>query len=397
MKIKEKQQNNKDNKDNKDNKKFGKQIRTLLLVVFGTLFSIILIGCGNTTTNSVKNETEANTLDQANKEQQSNIHAVLDDGDSIQKIYLAGGCFWGVEEYFSRIEGVIDAVSGYANGDTENPTYEDVVSQSTGYTETVEVTYDETVVSLEQLIGYYLKVVNPVSLNQQGNDKGDNYRSGIYYIRETDEVIIATILSLEQNVYNNAIVVENLPLRSFYTAEEYHQDYLKKNPNGYCHIDLNAYLEETIYINPENYPKPSDAYLKEHLTEAQYQVTQMNDTDQAFSNEYYDNKEAGIYVDVATGEPLFSSRDKFDSGCGWPSFTRPIVEEVVVYKTDTSYNMVRYEVRSRVGDSHLGHVFEDGPKEKGGLRYCINSSSINFIPQAEMEAAGYGYLISVVE
>lgn len=327
----------------------------------------------------------------------SNITAVLGKEDSVAKIYFAGGCFWGVEEYFSRIEGVLDAVSGYANGHTENPTYEDIVTGDTGYTETVEVTYDETIVSLEQLIGYFLKVVDPVSINRQGNDIGDNYRSGIYTLREGDTRVISTVLSIEQNKYELPIAIENEPLESFYVAEEYHQDYLKKNPNGYCHIDLDAYKEGVIIIDPNNYKKPSDEYLKEHLTDIQYRVTQLNDTERAFSNEYYDNKEAGIYVDVVTGEPLFSSKDKYDSGCGWPSFTRPIVEEVVRYKVDRSYNMTRQEVRSRSGDSHLGHVFEDGPKDQGGLRYCINSASIRFIPVAEMEKEGYGYLLPVVE
>lgn len=368
---------------------------------------MIVTGCASPTktTDLTKNESLQSTGEKEvamntnvmNDPQDSNIIAVLGKGDSIQKIYFAGGCFWGVEEYFSRIDGVIDAVSGYANGTTMDPTYEEVVTHTTGFAETVEVTYDEKLVSLEQLIGYYLKVVDPVSVNKQGNDVGDNYRSGIYYIRKTDKIVISTLLNIEQNKYKKPIVVENLPLDSFYEAEEYHQDYLKKNPNGYCHIDLNAYQEGVIVINPDDYKKPSDAYLKEHLTDIQYRVTQLNETERAFSNEYFDNKELGLYVDVATGEPLFSSKDKFDSGCGWPSFTRPVVEEVVKYKTDKSFNMIRQEVRSRVGDSHLGHVFEDGPKDKGGLRYCINSASIRFIPKADMEKEGYGYLLSIVD
>lgn len=328
---------------------------------------------------------------------ESNIVTALGKTETLQKIYFAGGCFWGIEEYFSRINGVTDAISGYANGHTMNPTYEDVVTHTTGFAETVEIQYDESIISLEELIGYFLKVVDPVSVNQQGNDKGDNYRSGIYYVRDTDRIVIERLLTLEQNKYSKPIVVENLPLDSFYIAEEYHQDYLKKNPNGYCHINLNAYKEGVIVIDPNKYEKPSDAYLKEHLTDIQYRVTQLNDTERAFSNEYFDNKEPGIYVDVTTGEPLFSSKDKYDSGCGWPSFTRPIVEEVVKYKTDTSYNMIRQEVRSRVGNSHLGHVFEDGPVDQGGLRYCINSASIRFIPKDQMEKEGYGYLLSVIE
>jgi peptide methionine sulfoxide reductase msrA/msrB len=328
---------------------------------------------------------------------QSNISYALGKDESIQTIYFAGGCFWGVEEYFSRIEGVQDAVSGYANGTTENPSYEEVIYKNTGHAETVEVTYDESKISLEQLIGYYLKIVDPTSVDKQGNDVGNQYRTGIYYNREMDAIVIESLLALEQEKFEKPIAVENLPLDNFYVAEEYHQDYLKKNPNGYCHVDMNKLEEEVIFIDPNNYSKASDEELEEMLTDIQYQVTQNNSTERAFSNEYYDTYESGIYVDVVTGEPLFSSKDKYDSGCGWPSFTKPIVEEVVHYDTDTSFNMKRTEVRSRVGDSHLGHVFEDGPIDKGGLRYCINSASILFVPLEEMEAEGYGELIALVK
>ncbi len=331
------------------------------------------------------------------KDNESNIVSLLKEGESVETIYFAGGCFWGVEEYFSRIDGVLDAVSGYANGTTENPSYEDVVYNKTGHAETVQVTYDETIISLETLIGYYLKIIDPTSINKQGNDIGNQYRTGIYYIRETDGSVISNLLELEQLKFKDPIVVENMPLDNFYKAEEYHQDYLQKNPNGYCHVDFGHLEEEVVFIDPNNYPKPSDQELKEKLSDIQYKVTQENVTERAFSNEYFDNHEPGLYVDVATGEPLFSSKDKYDSGCGWPSFTRPIVEEVVHYESDTSFNMVRTEVRSRSGDSHLGHVFDDGPKDKGGLRYCINSASIKFIPLSQMEAEGYGDLVSLIE
>lgn len=327
----------------------------------------------------------------------SNVKNALGKTDEVRVIYFAGGCFWGVEAYFERIDGVIDAVSGYANGKTENPSYEDVVFRDTGHAETVKVTYNPSVISLEQLIGKYFKIINPTSINKQGNDFGTQYRTGIYYVDALDGETIQRLLALEQEHYDAKIVVENLLLTNFYEAEEYHQDYLEKNPNGYCHIDLSLYKEDVIFINPEDYSKPSDAILKETLTQIQYDVTQNGATEYAFSNEYFDNHEAGIYVDVVTGEPLFSSKDKYDSGCGWPSFTKPIVEEVVYYVTDTSYNMTRTEVRSRVGDTHLGHVFEDGPVAQGGLRYCINSASIKFIPLEEMIDEGYGALISVVE
>ena len=178
-------------------------------------------------------------------------------------------------------------------------------------------------------------------------------------------------------------------------AEDYHQDYLKKNPNGYCHINVNQATYPVI--DASKYPKPSDEELKKTLSPEEYAVTQKNQTERAFSNRYWDKFESGIYVDVATGEPLFSSKDKFESGCGWPSFTQPISPDVATYKEDKSYNMTRMEVRSRVGDSHLGHVFTDGPQDKGGLRYCINSLSIRFIPKDQMEEKGYAYLLDYVD
>lgn len=312
----------------------------------------------------------------------------------LKTIYLAGGCFWGIEAYMEKIYGVFNAESGYANGNTERPSYEDVINNS-GHAETVKVDYDPERVSLRKIIDYYLKVVDPTSLNKQGNDVGLQYRSGIYFTDESDKKIIDDRLKEEEKKYDKKIVVEVLKLNNFYKAEEYHQDYLKKNPNGYCHIDLEKAKE--VVIDASMYKKPSKEVLKKKLTELQFKVTQENSTEGAFSNEYWDNKEKGIYVDVATGEPLFSSSDKFDSGCGWPSFTKPIAKDVVTYHEDLSYNMKRVEVRSRAGDSHLGHVFEDGPMEKGGLRFCINSASIRFVPLQDMEKEGYGYLIYLIK
>ena len=326
--------------------------------------------------------------------------------EDLREIWLAGGCFWGVEEYFSRIEGVYDVVSGYANGNTENPSYQDVIAGS-GHAETVHITYDKTAVDLETLLIHYFRIINPVSINKQGNDIGEQYRTGIYYKNEGDLPVIEAVIANEQEKYDKPIQVEVEPLEQFFDAEEYHQDYLKKNPNGYCHVDFgnlddpvervvdSYYKDGEIYIAPGDYPKPSDEEIKAMLTDSQYAVTQQSATEYAFSNEYFDNHDPGIYVDVVTGEPLFASEDKYDSGCGWPSFVKPITEDVVTYKTDSSYNMIRVEVRSRVGDSHLGHVFDDGPTDRGGKRFCINSASIRFIPKDEMEAEGYGYLLPV--
>ncbi|WP_025727977.1 peptide-methionine (R)-S-oxide reductase MsrB [Atopobacter phocae] len=309
-----------------------------------------------------------------------------------KEIYLAGGCFWGLEAYYEQINGVEDVTVGYGNGQTESTSYQ--LIGRTGHAETVHIKYDPAVVSLRDLLLYYFRVVDPTSLNQQGNDKGKQYRTGIYYTDEGDLSTINQLMAEESQKYSQPLVVEVAPLKHYVLAEDYHQDYLQKNPSGYCHIDVSKANDPIIDL--KKYPKPSDRELKERLTAEQYAVTQTNDTERAFSNEYWDNTEAGLYVDVATGEPLFSSRDKFESGCGWPSFTRPISSEVVTYHDDHSFHMNRIEVRSRSGHSHLGHVFEDGPKDQGGLRFCINSSSIQFIPKDKMTEKGYGYLLSEI-
>ncbi|XXQ67249.1 bifunctional peptide-methionine (S)-S-oxide reductase MsrA/peptide-methionine (R)-S-oxide reductase MsrB [Neisseriaceae bacterium B1] len=318
--------------------------------------------------------------------------ATSDKTMNTRTIYLAGGCFWGLEAYFQRIDGVVDAVSGYANGKTANPSYEDVVQRNTGHAETVRVTYDADKLSLADILQYYLRVIDPTSLNKQGNDRGTQYRTGVYFTDESEKPIIAKALQDAQQKFKQPIVVENLPLQHFYPAEEYHQDYLIKNPNGYCHINLNEADKPLAGkgFNLATYQKPSDDVLKRLLTDEQYEVTQKGDTERAFSHEYDHLFDKGLYVDVVSGEPLFSSADKYDSGCGWPSFTRPIEEAVITRHDDLSYNMRRVEVRSRAADSHLGHVFPDGPKEKGGLRYCINGASLKFIPFAQMDGAGYG-------
>ncbi len=319
--------------------------------------------------------------------------------ETIRFIYLAGGCFWGVEEYMSRIPGVLDVISGYANGNTENPTYEEVCYKNTGHTETVQVKYDSKIIPLIVLLETYFTIVDPTRSDGQGNDIGSQYRTGIYYIYETDLPVIQKVMKTEQQKYNLPIVTEVLPLKNFYIAEEYHQDYLRKNPKGYCHIDVTAAKDTAIFnlIKSKNYSEPSKAELKEKLSQIQYRVTQENETEPSFLNEYFDNHEKGIYVDVVMGEPLFSSTDKYDSGCGWPSFTKPMIPEVVTKHKDTSHNMVRVEVRNRQDKTHLGHVFTDGPRDKGGLRYCINSASLRFIPYDEMEKEGYGYLMEYID
>jgi len=322
--------------------------------------------------------------------------------DNVKDIYYAGGCFWGVEEYFSRIPGVYDATTGYANGITANPTYEEVCSGNVGHAETVHVRYNPDIINLKTLTAQFFKIINPLSVNRQGNDIGSQYRTGVYYTNESDKAIIQSVFDTEQHKYAQKIATELLPLKNYYLAEEYHQDYLKKNPNGYCHVDFRS-LDDihipttTVKVNLFKYIKPSDEEIRTMLTPAQYEVTQHAGTEPAFSGEYHDNHKPGLYVDVVTGEPLFSSADKFDSGCGWPSFTKPIDSDVVLEHEDTSYGMTRTEVRSRAGNSHLGHVFDDGPEDKGGLRYCINSLSVRFIPYEQLEEAGYGEYIPLCD
>ena len=305
------------------------------------------------------------------------------------EIYLAGGCFWGLEEYFSRISGVLQTSVGYANGQVETTNYQ--LIKETDHAETVQVIYDEKVVSLREILLYYFRVIDPLSVNQQGNDRGRQYRTGIYYLEEADLPTINTVVREQELLIGRKIAVEVEKLRHYILAEDYHQDYLKKNPGGYCHIDVRD--AEKPLIDAANYEKPSQAVLKEKLSEESYRVTQEAATEAPFSNAYDQTFEEGIYVDITTGEPLFFAKDKFASGCGWPSFSRPISKELIHYYQDLSHGMERIEVRSRSGNAHLGHVFTDGPRELGGLRYCINSASLRFIAKDEMEEAGYGYLL----
>jgi len=325
---------------------------------------------------------------------------VMSAAPELRDMYFAGGCFWGVEEYFSRIPGVHDVTAGYANGAKERPTYEEVCSGKTGHAETVHVRYDPNAVSLKTLAEQFFKIINPISVNRQGNDVGSQYRTGMYYVDDADKMILASVMADVQQKYDKALAVELLPLKNYYLAEAYHQDYLKKNPGGYCHISFDSLkdlrADKKGLVDPGKYSKPTDEQLKKILTPEEYNVTQKAGTERAFSGKFWDHKAPGIYVDVATGEPLFSSADKFDSGCGWPSFTKPVEPAVVSEHADNSLGMKRIEVRSRVGDSHLGHVFHDGPKDKGGLRYCINSVAVRFIPYEEMDKQGYGELKRLV-
>lgn len=379
-----------------------KRMMTSLGAGMLAIMMTILVGCSATPQNTMDTKGNAEGMP-AGKEKNMKIK-----DEDLHTIYLAGGCFWGLEAYMKKLPGVYDTDVGYANGMTEDPTYEEVCYNNTGHAETVKVVYDTSRISTEQLLDGFFKVVDPTSVNKQGNDRGSQYRSGIYYTDEADKDVADAAVAGQQEKYQAAIATEVMPLDNFYLAEDYHQDYLDKDPGGYCHINLgdaDQFIEEeglgmenlSDLIKAENYPVPSEEELKEKLTDIQYSVTQMGDTERPYTNEYTDQFDKGVYVDVVTGEPLFSSEDKFESGCGWPSFSKPIIPEVVTEKNDTQFNMVRTEVRSRAGDTHLGHVFDDGPAELGGLRYCINGASIRFIAYEDLEAEGYGFLLHLFE
>ena len=313
-------------------------------------------------------------------------------------IYLAAGCFWGAEKYLALIPGVEATEAGYANGRTENPSYEDVCRKNTGHAETVRVDYDPEKVSLTFLLDQYYEAVDPLSLNRQGGDVGEQYRTGIYFSDGADEEIIRGSIALLQESYKEPVAIEVKPLEHFFPAEEYHQKYLDKNPGGYCHIGKAKFEAAKKAVDKATLYRPAEkAELRKKLTDLQFDVTQNSATEPPFRNEYFDTFKPGIYVDITTGQPLFVSADKFDSGCGWPSFSRPIAGDLIAELEDNSHGRRRVEVRSALGDAHLGHVFQDGPTELGGLRYCINSASLRFVPRDEMEAQGYGNLLALVD
>jgi peptide methionine sulfoxide reductase msrA/msrB len=315
--------------------------------------------------------------------------------EGVEVIYLAGGCFWGVEKLVQSIPGVIEGTSGYANGNTDSPTYQQVCNGDTGFRETVRVEYNPNVVSLETILYAYFSVIDPTSVNRQGNDIGTQYQTGIYYADDRSMEIVKTVVETEK-ARTDKFNVEVKPLDNFYEAEEYHQNYLDKNPTGYCHISKHEFKRvQELVVDASKYKKPSGTELNSKLTELEYNVTQKAATEKPYSHEYDELFKEGIYVDIVTGEPLFSSKDKYDSGCGWPAFTKVIDQNTVVEKTDTSHGMVRTEVVSRVGNSHLGHKFKYDSTSPNGIRYCINGSSLRFIAKEDMEKEGYGDLLDI--
>ena len=311
-------------------------------------------------------------------------------------IWLAGGCFWGTEAYMARVYGVAETTVGYANGRTSHPTYHDVCHNNTGHAETVHVRYDPARVPLETLLRHFFAIIDPTSLNRQGGDHGTQYRTGIYWRNEADLPVIRSVMAEEAKKHTKPIVTEVMPLVEFFPAEDYHQDYLEKHPDGYCHVHFDTLSEAFVQVDPGAYRKPDAEQLKASLTPLQWAVTQQSATERPFENEHWNRHDDGLYVDVTTGEPLFRAADKFESGCGWPSFTEPLDPQVVGYRTDATHGMRRTEVRSRVGDAHLGHVFDDGPQDRGGKRYCINSAALRFIPFADLEKEGYGRYVPLL-
>ncbi len=323
-----------------------------------------------------------------------------------EKATFAGGCFWCMEGPFEKIDGVISAVAGYTGGHLDDPSYEDVTSGDTGHLEAVQVEFDPDKVSYETLVEVFWRQIDPTDEGGQFADRGTQYATAIFFHDDNQKKTAETSKGrLEKlGVFNRPIATAIRPAEKFYPAEDYHQDYYKKNPARY-----NAYksasgrtgfidkawkgcpLPRTAVQPPESnriVDIPGDDELKEKLSPLQYDVTRRNATESPFDNEYWNNKREGIYVDVVTGEPLFSSKDKFDSGTGWPSFTRPINKSSIVEKKDSSHGMVRVEIRSKASDSHLGHVFEDGPAPEG-TRYCVNSAALKFVPVEDLEKEGY--------